>query len=175
MTKVRINLRKVAIVFACLAVTAVFAMCDDKKNGDDEKGRELTAKEKELVGVWVPRPEYVIDYAGGIEFKADGTFFCIIKNNSGPVRGEITQKGNFKIQGDKIICTKVLESWKQQGGYQGGNYTDKAIADLTWKFYFSTTAENDVIEGFYPGLTWLAINILPDPELLNWFTKSTVK
>ena len=170
MTKRVFNLRKVAMIVACLTVTTMLAACD-KTNGD-EKGRELTDKEKELVGVWVPRPEYAIDYAGGIEFKTDGTFFCIIKNNSGAVRGEITQKGNFKIQGDKIICTKVLESWKQQGGSQSGNYTDKSIADLTWKFYFSTTAENDIIEGFYPGLTWLAINLLPtDPDDIDWFTK----
>ena len=179
MTKMNFSLRNVvAIVVACLVVTTMFASCKETNDDDDNngKGRELTAKEKELVGVWVPRPEYVIDYAGGIEFKADGTFFCIIKNNSGAVRGEITQKGNFKIQGDKIICTKVLESWKQQGGNQSGNYTDKAIADLTWKFYFSTTAENDIIEGLYPNLKWLAINILPaDPDDIDWFTKSTVK
>ena len=177
MLKVKLNLRKVAMIFACLAVTTVFATCG-KNGGDDNDGNErvLTDKEKELVGVWVPRPEYAIDYAGGIEFKADGTFLCIIKNNSGAVRSETTQKGNFKIQGDKIICTKVLESWKQQGGNQDQNYTDKAVADLTWKFYFSLTAENDIIEELYPGLTWLAINILPtDPDDIDWFTKSTVK
>ena len=175
MLKKRTNLRMVAAMIACLAVTIVFVSCG--KDGDDGGGgRDLTDKEKELVGVWVPRPEYTIDYAGGIEFKADGTFLCIINNYSGAVRGVITQKGNFKIQEDKIICTKVLESWKQQGGNQDGNYTDKAITDLTRKFYFSTTAENDVIEELYPGLTWLAINILPeDPNDIDWFTKSTAK
>jgi len=170
MIKMRINLRKVAMIVACLAVTTMFVACD--KDGDEGKGRELTAKEKELVGIWVPRPEYAIDYAGGIEFKADGTFLCIMNNYSGPVRGVLTQKGNFKIQVDKIICTKVLESWKQQGGNQDRNYTDKAIADLTWEFYFSTIASNDVIEGFYPGLTWLVINILSaDPNDMDWFTR----
>ena len=150
---------------------------------DNLKGRTLDythsstttppSADTRLVGVWVPRPEYAIDYAGGIDFKADGTFFCIIKNNSGTVRGEITQKGNYTIQGDRIICTNVLESWKQQGGNQDRNYTDKAIANLTWKFYFSATAENDIVEELYPGLTWLAINILPaDPDDIDWFTKA---
>jgi len=170
MTKFRLNLRRVAVIVACLAVTMMFAACDNKKGDDDE--RVLTAEEEELVGVWVPRPAYTIDYAGGIEFKANGTFVCIINNYSGPVRGVITQKGNYKIQGDKIICSKVRESWKQQGGNQDGNYTDKAITDLTWSFYFSKTAENEVVESLYPGLTWLVINILPDPTLFDWFTKA---
>ena len=140
---------------------------------NDDGGRVLTAEEKNLVGVWVPRPEYAIDYAGGIEFKADGTFLCVINDFSGPVRGVITKKGYFKMRGDEITCTRVLESWTEQSGYQGRNYTDKVIADEVWKFYYSTTASNDVIERLYPRLTWLVINMLPDPNLMDWFTKST--
>ena len=64
MTKVRMNLRKVAIIVACLAVTAIFAACDktnddngggkkpnDDETNDDEK-RELSVEEQKLVGTW---------------------------------------------------------------------------------------------------------------------------
>ena len=162
--------REQAIIIALRMVENLKGKTLDYSGGTTQPPQPPSGN-NQFVGVWVPRPEYAIDYAGGIEFKADGSFFCIIKNNSGAVRGEITQKGKYTIQGDKIICTNVLESWKQQGGNQDRNYTDKAIADLTWKFYFSTTAENDIVEGLYPGLTWLAINILPaDPDDIDWFT-----
>ena len=115
-----------------------------------------------------------MDYSGGIEFKADGTFF-LTANSYAAVRGKLIQKGNYSVQGDRIICTNVTESWTEQGGYQGRNYTDKAISDLSWSFYFSPSAENEVLEGFYPGLTWLVINVLSDSDLLDWYTISTVE
>ena len=91
MTKQKLNLRKVAIIFACLAVTTMFASCD-KTNPDDGngKGRTLTADEKELVGKYSTGSSgsgywtyYSYNYnqwkdgwtySDGLWFKADGTY-----------------------------------------------------------------------------------------------------
>jgi hypothetical protein len=52
MTKVRLNLRKVATIVACLVVTTMFASCD-KKNGDDDNGGTSTGKiDTKLIGEW---------------------------------------------------------------------------------------------------------------------------
>ena len=55
MSKVKLNLRKVAMIVVCLAVTAIFAACDENKPNDDDNGG-ISGKEnpalKEWVGTW---------------------------------------------------------------------------------------------------------------------------
>ena len=71
-----------------------------------------------LVGIWVPRPEYTdVDYAQGVEFHADGTFYCVLKAFANTAAEyKLTMRGNYSIQGDKVVCTNVLESWTQRYG-----------------------------------------------------------
>jgi len=47
MIKMRINLRKVAMMIACLAVTTMFVACDKDGEGGDGK------IDQKLVGVWI--------------------------------------------------------------------------------------------------------------------------
>jgi len=139
MLKNRFNLRIVAAIVACLAVTTMFISCD-KANGDDDngngKGRELNANEKELVGELSYSNNSVIydAYAGvgyynGIwtdlekttasalvlflYFKSDGTYEKI-QGASGnlPFTGRIDAKGKWSISSPGIIkVTNITQSY----------------------------------------------------------------
>ena len=115
-----------------------------------------------LVGVWTPREEYAFDYAGGVEFKADGTF--ITRENSEGV-GYSSIKGRYTLQGDQIVCTNVTYSWTEYG-YQGRNYADRPGGDLVWPFYF-TSSLGEPLDALYPDTTWLMIDFYPDDPVLS--------
>jgi hypothetical protein len=97
MLKVRLNLRKVAMVFACLAVTIVFATCG-KNGGDDNDGNGGGKIDVKLIGTW--------SYDSGGEhhnyfFIKDGTakFF---------ITGSMTYQGEAKYStsNNKISLTE---------------------------------------------------------------------
>ena len=172
MLKIKSNLRKVATIVACLAVSTMFASCD--KNDDDDgngggKGRELTAEEKKLVGFWAGYPNRPIEEIREdwtwLEFKSDGTCtwqFNIREEVLGTFLARVRRSGNFKIEGNKIITSKVLETLKVLGAGQGYGYKDyqnKSVTDnLEWTFQFSDR---------HPQLTtpdgnnWLWVNHYP--------------
>ena len=52
MKNFRLNLRKVAMIVACLAVTTMFASCDGKNGGDDDDGNGGGKIDAKLVGTW---------------------------------------------------------------------------------------------------------------------------
>jgi len=84
----KINIRKMAAIVACLAVSMTFAACGDEENNGN--GRALTAVERELVGKYAygsggggywtyysynfDQWKGVFTYAHGINFKSDGTY-----------------------------------------------------------------------------------------------------
>jgi len=76
MTQIRLNLRNVATIVACLAVTTMFASCD-KTNPDDGNGKDrvLTNEEQKLVGVW---STYYQGFSYYYNFRNDGTFSLIM-------------------------------------------------------------------------------------------------
>ena len=169
MTKNRFNLRKVATIVTCLAVTTMLVACD-KTNGDDDddngNGRELTADEKKLVGFWADNPEDAIDrvlsVGRWIEFKSDGTFS--LKYNvwwrSGSIRELATtiwQKGNFKVVDGKIRTSKVLETAQERLAGYGGTYSNRSVTLTDWEYVFT-----DNNAGAWKGYNWVVIN------LLNW-------
>ena len=69
MTKNRFNLRKVATIVACLAVTTMFASCDGK-NGDDD-GNDGGKIDPQLVGTWMYHTTSVTHH---LHFLKDGTY-----------------------------------------------------------------------------------------------------
>jgi len=81
MLKKRFNLRILAAIVACLAVTAVFASCDKDGNDDDDGGGSGKI-DKKLVGMWTYRYLGV----GGTDtytynFKQDGNFQYFVNSN----------------------------------------------------------------------------------------------
>ena len=103
MLKVRLNLRKVAMVFACLAVTIVFATCG--KNGGDDNDGNIDPK---LVGSWgyfgdktVPKV-YI--------FNQDGSFlhYSAVRLNDYMLTAyEYIYKGKYQVDGSTIKFENV--------------------------------------------------------------------
>ena len=133
MLKTKLNLRIVAAIAACLAVTAVFASCDKKTNGDDDDDdgggggkREISAEEKKLVGSWGRFTGY--NHLGNVGssgyarayvyiFNSDGTFLRYIALNSFTFVGGMQSfssttenfvKGIFEIKNNKINFSNVV-------------------------------------------------------------------
>ena len=96
MTNFRFQMRKVATIVACLAVTTMFASCDKKNLDDDGDGGKIDTK---LVGVWRCRisASDILTYS----FKKDGTF----KHTHTYYGFEL--EGKYSVAGDKISCTNM--------------------------------------------------------------------
>ena len=131
MTKRRFNLRKVATIVACLAVTTMFASCDKTNGDDDDKNGNISGKiDKDLVGKWdrnshinntwidksnnfVYAGEYYVFHAEAWEFYSDGTFLYYWHDKQAMgLRGLLLYKGNYSAEGGIIYCTKVTRSLK---------------------------------------------------------------
>ena len=134
MYKNRLNLRNVAMIMACLAVTTLCASCK-KNNGDDTLGID-----KKLVGTW----EY-IDVAPDksesmwrYSFSNDGKFSMYL------VTAKVhAYKGTYKVENEKIYFTNIV--FTKVGTNDSGNaevYTQN-IVDKTaeYKFAFITSIE----------------------------------
>jgi hypothetical protein len=117
MLKIRTNLRKMATIVACLAVTTMFASCG--KNGDDGKGRELTAVEKELVGTWFSGA------AGYLQFRDDGTYTMHSYLGVYAYPSHTMIRGNWRLSDGVISMTQ-----RKQTNWEGTNAPPK---DLVWK------------------------------------------
>ena len=130
MTKKRLNLRKVATIVACLAVTTMFASCGGNKDDDDGNGKDrvLTAEEKKVKGAWgsvsgIPTG-YVFAYStpdGYVEKWQKGGYvfsFYVYDDNGKGHFAYSSSSGygwstfNWRIEGNKIYHTKnVGTNW----------------------------------------------------------------
>jgi hypothetical protein len=95
MTKVRLNLRKVATIIACLAVTAIFATCD-KPNGGGKN-------DSKVVGTWTRHNVSPLDYYNFV-FDKNGNFNYYILGTL----DEYSYKGNYSVSDGKIYFTNVV-------------------------------------------------------------------
>jgi hypothetical protein len=110
MTKFKTNLRKVATIVACLAVTAVFAACEQTNPKDDEN--TPTGKiDSKLVGVWERHDQYNI----GGTLRSDYAFYNFYKNGSFQYNGSSTAiadllfnaTGKYTVADGKITFTDI--------------------------------------------------------------------
>ena len=147
MNKKRFNLRMVAAMVACLAVTTVFASCG--KNGGDGggKGKVLNTAEKALIGTWAAsyaqgtvRDVYDWSYlysAGiglGYTFKDDGTFtsFLIIEGVTGLA---ISTKGKWRADESKIYMTDRTFQDSRDRGKTWSAWAQYATPNETMEYY----------------------------------------
>ncbi|MDR2585474.1 MAG: hypothetical protein LBC84_04535 [Prevotellaceae bacterium] len=97
----RLNLRKVATIVACLALTVAFSGCKDNDNG----GGKIDTK---LAGEW----EFT-SYSGG----SATTYYCSFRNNGTFISSElggafgIGLSGNYTVSNGWITLTNVVASW----------------------------------------------------------------
>ena len=114
MTKNRFNLRKVATIVACLAVTTMFASCDGKNGDDDDNGNGGGKIDTKLVGKW----EFMTNY---YYFFKDGRFQYITSPN--PTSSVYT--GKFSTSNGKVYLSDIVSNpsriYKDQNlGYSFG-------------------------------------------------------
>ena len=101
----RFNLRMVAAVVACLAVTTMFASCD--KDGDDSGGGGKI--DTKLVGEW----EFRLYYSSSNYT----TYYCSFRNNGTFIYSElggafeIGLSGNYTVSNGWITLTNVVARW----------------------------------------------------------------
>ena len=102
MTNFKFQMRKVAMIVACLAVTIMFAACD-KTNGDDDDGNGGGKNDSKVVGTWTRHNVSPLEYYNFV-FDKNGNFnYYIVGTLS-----EYSYKGNYSVSDGKIYFTKVV-------------------------------------------------------------------
>ena len=137
MTQVRMNLRKVAMIVACLAVTAIFAACDETDPDDDGGGSGNGKIDQKLIGHWryegfweQPWYKYYYDYY----FDKDGTFKYFYTPASNQVGSTTKTEGKFTVSDGKVYMTEVV--------YMKGDPKFEAkYPDRVHEYEFGKTAE----------------------------------
>jgi hypothetical protein len=125
MFKVRFNLRRVAAIVACLAVTTMFASCD--KGDSDDGGGNIDPK---LIGFWVYESTYIgggygINYA--YSFTKDGSCSYLVRTS--PTIGTTWEGGEFYTSDGKIYMTGLyyLNHLTQEKTYFGDKVVEYSI------------------------------------------------
>ena len=167
MTNFRLNLRKVAMIVACLAVTMMFAACDNKKGDDDNgngggngKDRELTNEEKKLVGDWVwgtfvPGMWYDLgncyeefrgssSYVGAYKFDVDGTYrYVWVTAGTDYYDGYGIVTGIWGVPSDgKLLFTNRIENWTNTMRPDWST-VNKKVDDQTMYYVFKTNSKGE--------------------------------
>jgi len=113
MFKNRLNLRKVATIVACLAVTTMFVACDSKNPNDDDDGNGYDPKNP-IVGMW--RSSFANNSFGAtvgvVFFNADGTYAAIRYRYT----EFIGEKGKYILNGDALEVSDLSCFYKGNGG-----------------------------------------------------------
>ena len=100
MFKNRLNLRNVAAIVACLAVTTMFAACDNNNPGDNDDGNDGGKIDTKLVGNWQHSgTNYIYDYF----FYKDGSFEYFRRQGSGGGGAD----GKYRTSNGKIYFSEL--------------------------------------------------------------------
>jgi len=190
MINLRFQMKKVATIVACLAVTMMLAACDKKNFDDDDngsgtgKGRTLTAEEKKLVGQYSYGSSsggywaYFnsgYDYwkqgwgslAEGLWFKPDGTFNGVVfASGSGFIKGGSLSKttGKWSVPRKGIIrFADLVENTEYADGSKNvWRQSEKPGWDPERKYEFKQ--QDDGTQGIMYG---------DKDELIYWFYRKT--
>ena len=126
MLKKRFNLRILATIVACLAVTAVFASCDKDGNDDDDGGGSGKIDTK-LVGKW----EFMDDC---YYFFKDGKFDYL---SSGPS----LYKGKYSISSGRISLSDIVNVNFESTKYKNQNLEYSFGTDAQGEYLFISQYE----------------------------------
>ena len=134
MTKNRFNLRKVATIAACLAVTTMFASCDGKNGDDDDKGNGGGKIDSKLVGTW-ESSRYVNSTEKNTHtcyFRSDGTFVYSSTGYYLP----LTISGTYTVSNGWITLLNVIVR-------RGGVIEEDWLKTYKAEYKFETNPFND--------------------------------
>jgi len=101
--------------------------------------RVLTEAEKKLVGVWSLSSSIG---TAVMEFKSDGTYYCVVIRESYGTYYSTHTRGNFLVSGNKYILTN-LECISGTKTEKPGNY------DLLWKWTDNWHSISDSTKNYY--------------------------
>ena len=136
MNKKRFNLRKVAAMVACLAVTTVFASCG--KNGDDDGGDSNGKIDHRLIGSWSASINkfYV--------FHADGRFYHFSDVSA--------TEGKFSTSNSKVYFSNIV--------YEKGEAWEKQYPDAVYEYEAGKDNDGDYLKiaNFQYGITYVDIS-----------------
>jgi len=110
MLKFRTNLRIVATIVACFAVTTMFASCD--KDGSDDDGGTTNGKiDPKLVGTWETKLYKTGDITSFTTythmFQKDGKFIMGINSNY-QIGVSSSKSADYTVSDGKIIFTNIV-------------------------------------------------------------------
>ena len=172
MLKKRFNLRIVAAIIACLAVTTVFASCD-KDSSDDDSGK---SNNSQIVGTWLNGDQSAVNWTEGewtdkdffsilghvavlFEFKADGTYLRRFRAYNMFGDSFLEHKGKYRVEGNRIIVFNRTETFIDFYDSKE-NYKNKALAgegtyyyQVTQSGYGEYAADALFIEDFVEALS----------------------
>ena len=129
MLKKRFNLRILAAIVACLAVTAVFASCD--KDGNDDDGGGGSGKiDQKLVGSWIYDG---LDYNYIYKFQKDGNFEYNYRWQSISIT-----EGKFTTSGNKVYFTDIV--------IEKGKYAETKYPDTVFEYEIGKDDKGDYLK-----------------------------
>jgi len=132
MLKVRLNLRNMAAIAACLAVNVLFLSCDED-NGDNNNGKV----DKKLIANW----EYVDSFQGVIYvteylFKNDGSFRYMQYQHggTGPLENPVMDvvEGKFTTSASKLYLTGVHQYRQSVSSVGEKTYWSDKVVDYAF-------------------------------------------
>ena len=140
MFKIRLNLRKVATIVACLAV--IFASCGNNGGDDDDGGGNGNGKnEQKLIGRWVtgstssgiyyPNSRYLL-------INKDGTFSYYHVTSA-----KYSYDGKYSVSDGKIYFTNVVFS---NDGYSVGFTKEEPNSSVNYKIEVGKEGEQLIID-----------------------------
>jgi len=156
----------------------------DTSKGYTPEGEAATKPSGEiapaLVSIWVNDPKDSVEKTGEwLELKDDGTYrfyhyFQSWFNYGGistlQVAGNVTETGNYTVQGDKLRCTNIKRSIEITGGYHDKGFIqkDKQLANIDRPFRFGSCPEIGAGSQYLNlGLTWLYIDMRHPDEMMS--------
>jgi hypothetical protein len=149
MTKVRLNLRKVAMIIACLSVTTIFATCDNRNTDDDDGGKGNGKIDTKLVGRWTRS-------SGGA---SPSTFYWLI-NNDGTFHyylvssAEYSYRGKYSASNGRIDFTNVVFTNAGMTPIHVSNEPDSWVSYEIVRDDWGDQLRISNNEGSFTGATW---------------------
>ena len=154
MTNFRFQMRKVATIVACLAVTTMFASCDSN-NGDDDDGNGNGKIDQKLVGTWSSTFSSTYIFS----FDKDGSCYYYSRMGGSPYATSVT--GKYTTSNGRVYFTDLETDLKTK------------IKDQNMKYTFGTDKDGAYVEMAHIEFVPVTSSAVPGNDMIAkfWRTK----
>ena len=170
-----------------LGEVAVWAPASQSSTSGDARQQQQQPQQPDdgnaapaILDVWVNDPKNSMEKAGEwLEFKNDGTYrfhhhfqawSYIGTIATLQVAGDVTETGDYVVQGDTLRCTNIKRSIEITGGIpeKGFIQTDKPVSDIDRPYRYGPCPEIGPGSQYLNlGLTWLYIDMRHPDEMMT--------